>query len=164
MAGMSFNLVIEILFFSSSPRWHASLVFSSFNLVIEILFFSSASSRILPTRILKFQSRNRDTFLFKNTFSFEDTESINIVAMFQSRNRDTFLFKLSWLSLVRIRLACFNLVIEILFFSYEIETRQRHNRHSQPSALEKKSILITRLKHNTYERLRQSTTNRLRTP
>ena len=65
-----------------------------FNLVIENLFFSS-----LPRG-----------------------ETQKIVAMFQSRNRESFLFKLrtarifmSWCSI------CFNLVIENLFFSRLME-------------------------------------------
>ncbi len=65
---ISFNLVIEILFFSSmitAARQNARAV--SFNLVIEILFFSSsAKGHIKKVAKPAFQSRNRDTFLFKS--------------------------------------------------------------------------------------------------
>ena len=87
----------------------------SFNLVIEILFFSSyATTGAIPTGYA-FQSRNRDTFLFKSADSESsdaDIAGFNLVIEilffssnslrqledyeatgFQSRNRDTFLFK-----------------------------------------------------------------------
>ena len=62
----------------------------------------------------KFQSRNRDTFLFKKPLELIRNP---LHGMFQSRNRDTFLFKVSTVSVIVADSDCFNLVIEILFFS-----------------------------------------------
>ena len=87
----------------------------SFNLVIEILFFSRKRGDAFSSAFaVMFQSRNRDTFLFKG-----DTGGGTIaVSGFQSRNRDTFLFKSnSCPSRCPFSHLSFNLVIEILFFS-----------------------------------------------
>ncbi len=139
---LCFNLVIEILFFSSSTaqygRLPLSFLFQSrnrdtflfkiilsisksplvvrFNLVIEILFFSSLRQTAPMQRLTLnlFQSRNRDTFLFKGAEAYlANVRNFK----FQSRNRDTFLFKSFALLLVRFVPTGFNLVIEILFFS-----------------------------------------------
>ena len=68
----SFNLVIENLIFSSgqmnsSVRKRAQ----SFNLVIENLIFSSLTvcDRISITHAIAFQSRNRESYLFKTFLS-----------------------------------------------------------------------------------------------
>ena len=86
-----FNLAIEILFFSSRQLpVRSRSKRESFNLAIEILFFSRICWWFLPCPCLSFQSRNRDTFLFKpNIFA----QLVACGLMFQSRNRDTFLFK-----------------------------------------------------------------------
>ena len=117
----SFNLVIEILFFSRQIV-HAELVQAvgrGFNLVIEILFFSRCSTSFVKAMVWRFQSRNRDTFLFKPITS---TISPSMLWLFQSRNRDTFLFKASRsASPIKQYRHRFNLVIEILFFSSQGE-------------------------------------------
>ena len=124
-------------------RWAGSrsILRGGFNLAIEILFFSRKESLNFGLQqVLKFQSRNRDTFLFKGV---DGATSGAACVMFQSRNRDTFLFKLnpnqkaqqkvmivsisqsryfSFQVKERIRLEeqaarGFNLAIEILFFS-----------------------------------------------
>ena len=89
-ASYRFNLAIEILFFSSGlwpvdyvPRCQVSIsqsryfsfqapprrrvvkVRPCFNLAIEILFFSRPAPQVPNSRAEQFQSRNRDTFLFK---------------------------------------------------------------------------------------------------
>ena len=67
------------------------LVFYGFNLVIEMLFFSSFHwGPFISGTLLMFQSRNRDAFLFKPTPSDNNAPSFQ---EFQSRNRDAFLFK-----------------------------------------------------------------------
>ena len=62
-----FNLVIEVLFFSSIGGGGYEFRHQySFNLVIEVLFFSRdyyGGAESLP--IVRFQSRNRGSFLFK---------------------------------------------------------------------------------------------------
>ena len=62
-----------------------------FNLVIENLIFSSQQELIEGNHPHEtFQSRNRESYLFKfdeNAYPFAD------VAMFQSRNRESYLFK-----------------------------------------------------------------------
>ena len=97
----------------------------SFNLVIEVLFFSSQMCPVMWLRKrFPFQSRNRGSFLFK---LFPIANRPNFVWMFQSRNRGSFLFKEKCLYANRIPLNGFNLVIEVLFFSREyprIDTRE----------------------------------------
>ena len=65
---------------------------SGFNLVIEVLLISSLAGQGLSTQeiLAKFQSRNRGSFDFKQTF----TQPIsNPDLPFQSRNRGSFDFK-----------------------------------------------------------------------
>ena len=89
-----------------------------FNLAIEILFFSRLLFSVsVGDPDLWFQSRNRDTFLFKRAdFRVKDTAH----TQFQSRNRDTFLFKPDLWVFYWNNHSSFNLAIEILFFSREI--------------------------------------------
>ena len=61
-----------------------------FNLVIEILFFSRKEKEYMPDAVSKFQSRNRDSFLFKPN---KEIARLRKDYAFQSRNRDSFLFK-----------------------------------------------------------------------
>ena len=61
-----------------------------FNLVIEVLFFSSSKERYTTARKAMFQSRNRGSFLFKQGQG--ETENVR-QRRFQSRNRGSFLFK-----------------------------------------------------------------------
>ena len=63
-----FNLVIEILFFSSPLHeiYIRCCRLRCFNLVIEILFFSRTLAGARIRTSIQFQSRNRDTFLFKS--------------------------------------------------------------------------------------------------
>ena len=137
-----FNLVIEMLFFSrvrnelgtvketttfqsrnrdaflfkSVQRLRVRSVRYRFNLVIEMLFFSRATICVPGTASSNmFQSRNRDAFLFKGQTGRQS--SIGGYIPFQSRNRDAFLFKLWKMALILTQLWCFNLVIEMLFFS-----------------------------------------------
>ncbi len=121
-----FNLVIEILFFSS--RLFLRMLISHwvcFNLVIEILFFSRWRHPDLQGDHNEFQSRNRDTFLFKTACEKRLPKALSL---FQSRNRDTFLFKSNSRSAEREpNTFCFNLVIEILFFSSLIPVQQSVN-------------------------------------
>ena len=112
---VSFNLVIEMLFFSSryteplcdntnrmfQSRNRDAFLFKlrrflmsstipiGFNLVIEMLFFSSDVPGAPEAPFLLFQSRNRDAFLFKPQ---ADDPYFSVIS-FQSRNRDAFLFK-----------------------------------------------------------------------
>ena len=65
-----------------------------FNLVIEMLFFSSTEESIDDGLTdAAFQSRNRDAFLFKEI----ETDTPRAGRRFQSRNRDAFLFKLYYI-------------------------------------------------------------------
>ena len=137
---LSFNLVIEVLFFSSQRSAHRdNCPTTSFNLVIEVLFFSSRDVFIHSFAARKFQSRNRGSFLFKGNrivWATRANSSFNLVievlffsrttyrriedppsSEFQSRNRGSFLFK--WCAACSWWMArhCFNLVIEVLFFS-----------------------------------------------
>ena len=61
-----------------------------------------------------FQSRNRESFLFKFPFAFWFWR---LDLLFQSRNRESFLFKEMPVCLTERSRAGFNLVIESLFFS-----------------------------------------------
>ena len=110
-----------------------------FNLVIEMLFFSSHVRDRLPGGYLQFQSRNRDAFLFKpsafvidagtsSMFQSRNRDAFLFKAIimhkpkrgflwFQSRNRDAFLFKFSGSGETGSTALSFNLVIEMLFFS-----------------------------------------------
>ena len=64
----------------------------SFNLVIENLFFSRNNmTRSETAAILQFQSRNRESFLFKT----QKPQPRGDEFVFQSRNRESFLFKVS---------------------------------------------------------------------
>ena len=115
---LCFNLAIEILLFSGRPKTPAPMsVLPSFNLAIEILLFSG-NARCRPHRTQsdsrKFQSRNRDTSLFRHRFK---KELMQLAVTFQSRNRDTSLFRHSSLLPPISGLLCFNLAIEILLFS-----------------------------------------------
>ena len=111
-----FNLVIENLIFSShalldtqpqrlkfQSRNRESYLFktitcgqvslpsvaSSFNLVIENLIFSRSLEDWNIATIGTFQSRNRESYLFK--FPFSDV--FPYLSLFQSRNRESYLFK-----------------------------------------------------------------------
>ena len=95
---LRFNLVIEMLFFSRMDSIPAKThLIPSFNLVIEMLFFSRLVSFHVAgvVSFAKFQSRNRDAFLFKRAVCCQAER----VGMFQSRNRDAFLFKQSFIGL-----------------------------------------------------------------
>ena len=85
-----FNLVIEVLFFSSASQLCIRMLTICFNLVIEVLFFSSLRVTADCLYFEPFQSRNRGSFLFKPSM---DTDDPNIRGLFQSRNRGSFLFK-----------------------------------------------------------------------
>ena len=62
-----FNLVIESLFFSRDPNGGTFQSYMyRFNLVIESLFFSSFFVFRHAFKCLQFQSRNRESFLFKS--------------------------------------------------------------------------------------------------
>ena len=91
-------------------------LFTCFNLVIEMLFFSSREEVGLAGTTVLFQSRNRDAFLFKRPLLFFWLTQW-LLLMFQSRNRDAFLFKETATSLTLKGFQSFNLVIEMLFFS-----------------------------------------------
>ena len=118
----SFNLVIEVLFFSRpSPARRKPWSPTSFNLVIEVLFFSSRWTWWHGRAGLEFQSRNRGSFLFKG---FACLRATGFFA-FQSRNRGSFLFKgVEPRQAPMYRCYRFNLVIEVLFFSSGL-TQQR---------------------------------------
>ena len=111
-----FNLVIEILFFSSyAELLGKSRCCASFNLVIEILFFSSIPNLkfLRQLEYFWFQSRNRDTFLFKKSVpNAPSTQrarfNLVIEILFFSRQENL---------PESAPAVCFNLVIEILFFS-----------------------------------------------
>ena len=118
-----FNLVIEVLFFSSlrSDSDNYCVGFSCFNLVIEVLFFSRYGTFTrMSFGVSLFQSRNRGSFLFKQIMSVATSLlkscGFNLVIevlffsrlslfvrgglglsaeTFQSRNRGSFLFKLT---------------------------------------------------------------------
>ena len=87
-----------------------------FNLGIEKLFFSSLRMLfMIRLPIMLFQSRNRETFLFKGAaISPDDLSGF----LFQSRNRETFFFK-HGIEFAHTRRGAqrFNLGIEKLFFS-----------------------------------------------
>ena len=85
-----------------------------FNLVIENLFFSSSvHETVMDKIVVGFQSRNRESFLFKST-RFDG--NLATTDKFQSRNRESFLFKRSRWGMLASDHTCFNLVIENLFF------------------------------------------------
>ena len=89
--GHGFNLVIEMLFFSSCDwceNWIASVLFQSRNR--DAFLFKIVVSVTLYDTDISFQSRNRDAFLFKVQWH---TWRWRILNLFQSRNRDAFLFK-----------------------------------------------------------------------
>ena len=128
-----------------------------FNLVIEMLFFSSirAQRRAVGDQPFKFQSRNRDAFLFKDgspcdrarrsdqfqsrnrdafLFKFKVAAlGLGLFIQFQSRNRDAFLFKCVGTGGPHIELNSFNLVIEMLFFSRVKRPRLPADRFQQVS-------------------------------
>ena len=73
-----------------------------FNLVIEILFFSSEDGSVGDVdRFVLFQSRNRDSFLFKCIPGDGSVQPFP----FQSRNRDSFLFKIDYVDSLSGRVA-----------------------------------------------------------
>ncbi len=135
-----FNLVIENLIFSSnSMSRRAVLVKPCFNLVIENLIFSSVHVKIDTEKVLEtFQSRNRESYLFKRTapvpkhhklggfnlvienliFSSKTAKPAHAwLTAFQSRNRESYLFKPTSSLPNASGSSCFNLVIENLIFS-----------------------------------------------
>ena len=86
----------------------------SFNLVIENLIFSSQIDWVVRREVSKFQSRNRESYLFKFRFLAMLRTSLRgfnlvienlifsrismagmpgLASMFQSRNRESYLFK-----------------------------------------------------------------------
>ena len=68
-----------------------------------------------------FQSRNRETFLFKSKTP-ETSRIMEALTEFQSRNRETFLFKEKLMGYKGYSpTEGFNLVIEKLFFSSEVK-------------------------------------------
>ena len=64
-----FNLAIEILLFSGTrlPCGFIRRIYAGFNLAIEILLFSGRQNNMSPTAPTAFQSRNRDTSLFRSS-------------------------------------------------------------------------------------------------
>ena len=87
----SFNLVIEVLFFSRPARRKGKAPRrNSFNLVIEVLFFSRSCVWVSSLFSAGFQSRNRGSFLFKHDIYDMLQKAFEL---FQSRNRGSFLFK-----------------------------------------------------------------------
>ena len=110
----SFNLAIEILFFSSHASSICSRVTSDcFNLAIEILFFSRCVSAMKVLVNITFQSRNRDTFLFKMRVGYEGFGQYH-VSISQSRYFSFQGVPIYFYIQDEMR---FNLAIEILFFS-----------------------------------------------
>ena len=88
-----FNLVIEMLFFSraASERYRLSWIpVFRFNLVIEMLFFSRMS--VWSPRVLKLSfNLVIEMLFFSRQRTYRNGKRIKIP--FQSRNRDAFLFK-----------------------------------------------------------------------
>ena len=77
-----FNLVIEMLFFSRKNNIkRRSSGETRFNLVIEMLFFSSHVMVDEAQDMDKFQSRNRDAFLFKFEQSEEELAAMGLVSI-----------------------------------------------------------------------------------
>ena len=136
-----FNLAIEILLFSgiqrkgelmkkcqcvsiSQSRYFSFQVFPkfrihcgsvSFNLAIEILLFSGQQpSATAPQRSRGFQSRNRDTSLFRADNFNTEVSLPSDVSISQSRY---FSFQGIQGDVFHIPLSSFNLAIEILLFS-----------------------------------------------
>ena len=78
---------------------------SCFNLVIENLIFSSIAhtSKRPPSRV--FQSRNRESYLFKGTSKARSRKGCR----FQSRNRESYLFKIKkspeWIDAVKVSIS-----------------------------------------------------------
>ena len=111
-----FNLVIESLIFSSEVSTSWQLTRSRFNLVIESLIFSRLQRLpATPHQDSLFQSRNRESYLFKTTGGIPE---LIITLWFQSRNRESYLFK--WARAIHkgtVQGSRFNLVIESLIFS-----------------------------------------------
>ena len=88
---LRFNLVIEILFFSRIPITSASGITSEFQSRNRDTFLFKLKMWLTGMLAIgRFQSRNRDTFLFKCATGHLAGCAIRA---FQSRNRDTFLFK-----------------------------------------------------------------------
>ena len=121
-----FNLVIEVLFFSSFALHRLWVcLFYRFNLVIEVLFFSSTDLLHQRRGINVFQSRNRGSFLFKLKRDFWHNwhrESFNLVI-------EVLFFSSRWIDTYGKDESCFNLVIEVLFFSSfgkRLQTTPRH--------------------------------------
>ena len=88
-----------------------------FNLVIEVLFFSSSLSTAPRVRASSFQSRNRGSFLFKSKRANRSTagnSGFNLVIEVLFFSRRCVLPKC-----LAVQFSCFNLVIEVLFFSSE---------------------------------------------
>ena len=69
----------------------------------------------MTVHLLKFQSRNRESYLFKMPIS---SRMSSTMFLFQSRNRESYLFKCrSFARSLRPAQSCFNLAIENLIFS-----------------------------------------------
>ena len=119
-----FNLVIENLIFSSALFGQVPIGTRSarFNLVIENLIFSSLGRRTVSICSGLFQSRNRESYLFKQAHF---SEGLAVAIVFQSRNRESYLFKSVSVSR-RVKSSwSFNLVIENLIFSRFTPNRER---------------------------------------
>ena len=87
----------------------------SFNLAIEILLFSGYRGAWMNRmREALFQSRNRDTSLFR---FYREVGKYYQVIKFQSRNRDTSLFRTTIIKGEDASSKSFNLAIEILLLS-----------------------------------------------
>ena len=127
---LCFNLAIEILFFSRDCRSNCNCSrHSCFNLAIEILFFSrSALGTLTDAGFTEFQSRNRDTFLFKQK---NLRHTMRPMTMFQSRNRDTFLFK-SDIPL-QTKTVYFVSISQSRYFSFQACKRSDTHRHNSSS-------------------------------
>ncbi len=120
-----FNLVIEILLISSLRAIAEALINKyRFNLVIEILLISSSFTFSNDrSRVSTFQSRNRDTSDFKSAVT--KSSGNGCASSFQSRNRDTSDFKYKEYPTTPEEAFCFNLVIEILLISSEMQCAEQ---------------------------------------
>ena len=111
-----FNLVIEYLIFSSIPDDNTTTpdidTFQSRNRVSYL--FKDTLTFTSGAGTQTFQSRNRVSYLFKGVYVFLEKVEIS---KFQSRNRVSYLFKRLGLPPRKVIPPCFNLGIEYLIFS-----------------------------------------------
>ena len=113
-----FNLAIEILLFSGSlnlRRCNRRSLVLCFNLAIEILLLSGISGVQDNTKLLQRFNLAIEILLFSGLRGRACSKSA--AAQFQSRNRDTSLFRVRCLHSLRNPSIRFNLATEILLFS-----------------------------------------------